>query len=285
MDRPRHGFKLQAMTFIGDKDLQEKERKVYSPEYHFGDAWAPTTSLPFNKANTLSTNTYLSEGAYTFGLPGLAIGGVLWIDNNRIFFTDLRKGQLSTLRLRVSMHLPFCALGAYWLPREERLVIHDIYKYGGKNTWQNMKFSERWSLLGHVVKEIRQDTALQGFTLEMAELGIGEACEIVVVQPEKAGARSFRIHGLPATVAPAQAAATATQAQTLQQLWVAKDSLRTGPEAYMLLDESGAACGAPAIQGLAVSQAIRNGLAKAEKVLVKVRWNNHFGKYEVTGTA
>lgn len=292
MERPaRNGFKLQAMTFITDKDLQEKERKVYSPEYHFGSAWAPTVSIPYGKAATLAANPYMSEGAYSFGLPGLAIGGVLWIDNNRIFFTDLRKGQISTLRLRVSAHMPFCALGAYWLPREERLVIHDVYKIGGENVWQNNKFSERWFRLGQLQKMISQDVDLQGFTLEFAELGlVGEGAEIVIIQPEKAGARSFRIHGIPVAAAAAAAAvpestvdATPTKAEVASQLWIAKDTGRTGPEAYILLDAAGSQCGIPAIQGLAISQTIRNGLAKAEKVHVRVRWNAHFGRYEVQG--
>lgn len=288
MDRSRNSFKLQAMTFITDKDLQEKERKVYSPEYHFGNAWTSTTSMPYAKMSTLASNPYLAEGAYSFGLPGLAIGGVLWIDNNRIFFTDLRKGQISTLRLRVSPHMPFCALGAYWLPREERLVIHDIYKFGGENVWQNMKFSERWCRLGQLQKMILQDVDLQGFTLELADLGnVVDGTEIMIIQPEKAGARSFRIHGIPAEAAVAAAPSVVPevteQNTSATQLWIAKDVGRTGPEAYILLDAGGVHCGIPAIQGLAISQAIRNGLMKAEKFQVRVRWNVHFGRYEVLG--
>ncbi len=299
MDRPRNGFKLQAMTFITDKDLQEKERKVYSPEYHFGASWAPVTNISYSKLDikSLKSNTYLSEGAFQFGLPGLAIGGILWLDNNRIFFTDLRKGQISTLRLRVSPHLNFCALGAYWLPREERLVIHDIYKYGGQNTFSSLSFSERWTLLGQVVSMIQQDIDLQGFTIELANLlpvGIGsfEESEILVIQPQKAGARSMRIHGFPvvpavdqpvvtdATVPPERSTNT-----TASQLWITKDIIRSGPEAYILIDDTGETCGVPAIQGLAVSQSVRNGLVKDTRLRVRVRWNVHFGRYEVQGLA
>jgi hypothetical protein len=293
MERPpRNGFKLQAMTFITDKDLQEKERKVYSPEYHFGNSWTPTTSLPYAKAGGLVSNTYLSEGAVAFGLPNLAIGGVLWIDNNRIFFTDLRKGQISTLRLRVSSHLPFCAIGAFWLPREERLVIHDIYKYGSEDIWISRKFSERWVVLGKVIKMISEDTDFQGFKLDFPDFTSTDG-EVLIVQPEKAGARSFRIHGAPsaasaaATDIPITVATAATAAEvavgstTATQLWIAKDPLRSGPEAYILLDNSGAQQGVPAIQGLTASQAVRTGLAKASKVHVRVRWNVHFGRYEV----
>ena len=255
METPRNGFKLHAMTFVNEKDLQEKERKVYSPEYHFGPSWTPTTNMAYSKLDTksLKSNPYMSEGAYCFGLPGLAIGGVLWIDNNRIFFTDLRKGQISTLRLRVSQHLPFCALGVYWLPREERLVIHDIYKYGGQNVWASMNFSDRWSLIGQVVNMIRQDNSLQGFSMEMADLlsitGSFEEradTEILVIQPQRAGARSFRIHGFPAAAAepevpsaPKVAAGEPTTNTTASQLWILKDTIRSGPEAYILVDESG----------------------------------------------
>ena len=54
MDRSRNGFKLQAMTFITDKDLQEKERKVYSPEYHFGASWTPVTNISYQKLDIKS---------------------------------------------------------------------------------------------------------------------------------------------------------------------------------------------------------------------------------------
>lgn len=307
MEKPRNGFKLQAMTFVTEKDLQEKERKVYSPEYHFGPSWIPTTNMAYSKLDItgLRNNPYMSEGAYCFGLPGLAIGGILWLDNNRIFFTDLRKGQISTLRLRVSQHLPFCALGAYWLPREERLVIHDIYKYGGQNVWMGMSFSNRWSLIGQVVSMIRQDSDIQGFTLEMADLSTITAqssfgdSEILVIQPQKAGARSFRIHGFPGPVAPPAPAAVPTASvvestssaseltmnTTASQLWILKDTIRSGPEAYILVDDSGKSCGVPAIQGLAVSQAVRVGLVREGRLRVKVRWNVHFGRYEVQGLA
>jgi hypothetical protein len=300
MEPPRNGFKLHAMTFVNEKDLQEKERKVYSPEYHFGPSWTPTTNMAYSKLDTksLKNNTYMSEGAYCFGLPGLAIGGVLWLDNNRIFFTDLRKGQISTLRLRVSQNLPFCALGVYWLPREERLIIHDIYKYGGQNVWAGMNFSDRWSLIGQVVNMIRQDTSLQGFALEMADLrsitGVIEEradTEILVIQPQRAGARSFRIHGFPVAAAAAaepvdevpSVVGGPTMNTTASLLWILKDTIRSGPEAYILVDESGESCGVPAIQGLAVSQAIRVGLVKERRLRVKVRWNVHFGRYEVLG--
>ena len=303
MEKPRNGFKLQAMTFVNEKDLQEKERKVYSPEYHFGHGWIPTSNMSYSKIDikSMKTNTYMSEGAYYFGLPGLAIGGVLWIDNNRIFFTDLRKGQISTLRLRVSAHLPFCALGAYWLPREERLIIHDIYKYGGQMLWQSMKFSDRWSVLGEVIRDIRQDTDIQGFSLELADLRsvLGSAeelveSEILVIQPQKVGARSFRIHGFPVTTGPAhpptpsqqevsEVAKEHTINTTATQLWISKDTIRSGPEAYILVDDSGESCGVPAIQGLAASQTIRNGLVKERRMRVRVRWNVNFGRYEVLG--
>lgn len=292
MELSRHGFKLQAMTFITDKDLQEKERKVYSPEYHFGNSWAPTISLPYSKAASLSSNSYLSEGAVAFGLPGLAIGGILWIDNNRIFFTDQRKSQISTLRLRVSPHLPFCALGAYWLPREERLIIHDIYKYGSDDLWINCKYSERWAKMSNVIKMIYEDTDLQGFVLSFPKFGEDNKAEVLIVQPEKAGARSFRIHGAPLSTVTATTAAKVsvneevdimkqTSSTTATQLYIAKDSLRTGPEAYVLLDTNNNVQGVPAIQGLATSQAIRIGLARAAKVQVRVRWNVGFGRYEV----
>jgi hypothetical protein len=302
MDRSRNGFKLQAMTFITDKDLQEKERKVYSPEYHFGASWTPVTNISYAKLDikSLKTNTYMSEGAFCFGLPGLAIGGILWIDNNRVFFTDFRKGQISTLRLRVSPHLPFCALGAYWLPREERLVIHDIYKYGGQTIWSSAGFAERWSKLGQVVGMIRQDVDLQGFTMELANLrpigGSVEESEVLIIQPQKAGARTLRIHGFP--VAPVAPVASVTAEQvptetvkdcsaniTASQLWITKDLGRSGPEAYILVDDSGESCGVPAVQGLAVSQGVRNGLVKDTRLRVRVRWNVHFGRYEVQGLA
>ncbi len=310
MEKPRNGFKLQAMKFITEKDLQEKERKVYSPEYHFGQTWVPTTNMSHAKLvaspseaaakldiKSLKSNPYMSEGAFVFGLPALAIGGVLWIDNNRIFFTDLRKGQISTLRLRVSPHLPFCALGAYWLPREERLVIHDIYKFGGKNVWSLCSFTERWTVLGQVVSMIQQDIDLQGFTLELANLRpLGEEFEeadIVVIQPQKAGARSFRIHGWPsvaaeqidAVTAVTQVPATTASNTTASQLWITKDTIRSGPEAYLLIDDAGAHCGVPAIQGLAVSQSVRKGLVASPRLRVRVRWNVHFGRYEVQGLA
>jgi hypothetical protein len=305
MDKPRNGFKLQAMTFITDKDLQEKERKVYSPEYHFGSSWIPVTNIPYSKLDikSMKSNTYLSEGAFHFGLPGLAIGGILWIDNNRIFFTDLRKGQISTLRLRVSPHLPFCALGAYWLPREERLIIHDIYKYGGQNTFASLTFSDRWTKLGQVVSMIRQDVDLQGFTVELANIqpvgvSLEEEKEILVIQPQKVGARSMRIHGFPVPVVSPPAAeplmnvAVTTQEvkeysanTTASQLWITKDVIRSGPEAYILVDDSNETCGVPAIQSLAVSQSVRNGLVKDVRLRVRVRWNVHFGRYEVQGLA
>jgi len=304
MDRSRNGFKLQAMTFITDKDLQEKERKVYSPEYHFGASWTPVTNISYQKLDikSLKSNTYMSEGAFCFGLPGLAIGGILWIDNNRVFFTDFRKGQISTLRLRVSPHLPFCALGAYWLPREERLVIHDIYKYGGQTLWSSTGFTERWSKLGQVVSMIRQDVDLQGFTLELANLqpvgGSVEEVEVLIIQPQKAGARTLRIHGFPETApvpvpaqtmrvqqVPTEVAKDRSANTTASQLWITKDMVRSGPEAYILADDSGESCGVPAIQGLAVSQGVRNGLVKDARLRVRVRWNVHFGRYEVQGLA
>ena len=289
MERPpRNSFKLQAMTFITDKDLQEKERKVYSPEYHFGHSWTPATSLPYAKAGGLASNTYLSEGAVGFGLPSLAIGGILWIDNNRIFFTDLRKGQISTLRLRVSSLLPFCAIGAFWLPREERLVIHDIYKYGSEDLWSSHKFSQRWVILGKLIKMITEDTEFQGFKLDFPDFSSANG-EVLIIQPEKAGARSFRIHGAPVPVpvhvpvpVPVVADLPVTPtAEVATQLWITKDVLRSGPEGYILIDDTGAPQGVPAIQGLAASQAVRTGLAKATKVRVRVRWNVHFGRYEV----
>ena len=64
-----------------------------------------------------------------------------------------------------------------------------------------------------------------------------------------------------------------------------KDNIRSGPEAYILVDGSGQSCGVPAIQGLAVSQAVRSGLVKESRLSVRVRWNVNFGRYEVQGLA
>jgi hypothetical protein len=305
MGKAKGLFKPQAMTMLEETDFQENERKTYSPEYQFGHAWTPVQNISYSKQQPAIIMNSLAEGGYIANFPELAIGGVLWIDNNRIFFTDLRKGRTSTLRLRVSAGLPFCALGAFWIPREERLVIHDVYKFGGKNLWKSMKFSERWSELGKIVGKISQDAEFQGFTLELMNAKpLHEAAAtdmsgpIAWIQPEAAGVRSLRIFGMPAatpTAAPAPAPAetqnhvmTTTTLQvssstTASELLIGKDPVRIGPEAYRLWSPNGEDAGQPAIQKLSVSQAIRTALVNCgkDKVAVAVRWNVSFGRYEV----
>lgn len=242
-------------------------------------------------------------------LPELAIGGILWLDNGRAFFSDLRKGRISSLRLRVRAGLPTCALGAFWIPREERLVIHDIYKMGGKNLWKTMKFSERWGELESVVAAISQDVGFQGFTLSLMDAASFEEanCEatvgpIVWIQPEKSGARAMRIHSIPVTTpvvttAPLKIKITTPTSQkepimvtipvvaatTYNELLIGKDPVRIGPEAYRLYTESDEDIGQPAIQKMTVSQAIRSALVNQPRAKVNVRWNVSFGRYEVLG--
>ncbi len=300
----RHKFKPQAMTMLEETDFQENERKTYSPEYQFGHAWTPVQNISYSKQQPANIMSSLAEGGYVTNFPELSIGGVLWIDNNRIFFTDLRKGRTSTLRLRVSAGLPFCALGAFWIPREERLVIHDVYKFGGKNMWKNMNFSERWNELGKIVEKISQDTEFQGFTLELMDAKpLHEAATtdlsgpIVWIQPEAAGARSLRIFGMPAAAEATNATEEVkiasikqydvtvknTGITTATELLIGKDPVRMGPEAYRLWNADGEDAGQPAIQKLTVSQAIRSALANSgkDRVSVSVRWNVGFGRYEV----
>jgi hypothetical protein len=300
---PRGRFKPQAMTIHEETDFQEKERKTYSPEYQFGQHWIPVQNISYD-AQTVKTvgasNPYMSDGGYIMSLPDLAIGGILWLDNGRVFFTDLRKGRISSLRLRVKAGLPFCALGAFWIPREERLVIHDIYKMGIKNLWKTMSFSERWGQVGDVVGAIAQDVDFQGFRLELAELVAFSAAEmcngpVIWIQPQKAGARAIRIHSVP--VAAATAVSSVEKVETIvdnvilptpsvyTELFVTKDPVRMGPEAYRLYTEDGEDCGQPAIQKLSVSQAIRNALVGKNRVKVNVRWNVSFGRYEVLGVS
>jgi hypothetical protein len=311
------------MTIHEETDFQEKERKTYSPEYQFGQHWIPVQNISYDAQTVKSLgpsnpymsdsgrsseshkkepHSFLSDGGYIMSLPDLAIGGILWLDNGRVFFTDLRKGRISSLRLRVKAGLPFCALGAFWIPREERLVIHDIYKMGIKNLWKTMTFSERWSELEAVSAALAQDVDFQGFTLELAELvPFAEAAAeavggpVVWIQPQKAGSRAIRIHAVTnigtnntkktdnviSVTTPVIAETSRPVVYT--QLFVAKDPVRMGPEAYRLYTESGEDCGQPAIQKLSVSQTIRNALTKQTRTKVDVRWNVSFGRYEVLG--
>ena len=314
-------FKPHAMTIHEDTDFQEKERKTYSPEYQFGQHWIPVQSISYDaqiiktlgpsnpymsdsgrssESHKKEPHSFLSDGGYIMSLPDLAIGGILWLDNGRVFFTDLRKGRISSLRLRVKAGLPFCALGAFWIPREERLVIHDIYKFGGKNLWKTTAFSERWKQLEAVAVGVAQDVDFQGFTLELANLvQVGEAAPeavggpVVWIQPQKAGARAIRIHAVPSikaedtnkktqSITPTSVSVSSPVVYT--ELFVAKDPVRMGPEAYRLYTQGNEDCGQPAIQKLSVSQAIRNALAKQDRAKVDVRWNVSFGRYEVLGT-
>ena len=299
------------MTILEDTDFQEKERKTYSPEYQFGQHWMPVQNISYDQQATkgVASNPYLSDGGYITSLPELAIGGILWLDNGRSFFTDLRKGRISSLRLRVRAGLPTCAIGAFWIPREERLLIHDMYKMGGKNLWKSMKFSERWGEIEAVAAAISQDVGFQGFTLDLmnpVSFGEGEGAgaamgPIIWIQPEKAGARALRIHSIPGATTTVAATATATintstsqkvvgavavlapAATTYNELLIGKDPVRMGPEAYCLYTEDGKDAGQPAIQKMIVSQAIRSALASQPRVKVNVRWNVSFGRYEVLG--
>jgi hypothetical protein len=157
-------------------------KSMYTPDTFF-DEWSPCVTTSWSRVYDNKTKSVRSEWShlntktqyYTFEIPEKAIHGCLFLDSGKAYFRDYHKGRLSQLRIRSSVK-GLNILGAFWIPHEQRIILHDVFMKEGQSICESV-FTKRWDSLESIISMIEQDEQLQGFTLEIApvKMAVNEA--------------------------------------------------------------------------------------------------------------
>ena len=196
-----------------------------------------------------------------------------------VFLPPFRsKLKPSRIRLRISdtIRTQGCVLSAYM--ENKQLVLEDVLVWNNENIWLTKAFSERRSALNEFVRGFRQDSELQGITVQVSELrsvtdiidsvpAEGQCFEFI---PEKAGQRRllYLVEVKPEIVSTEPV--------------VAKREQIIGPDIYSVW-RGEERLGLGMVRTLAISRALR--LRSAPTIPVNVSWNKQFDKWEILSVA
>ena len=169
--KPQHRY--PAMTPVDNDSIKSQ----YTPDTFFDD-FTPCITVAWDKASRGGTSApqlakaweHLNSSTqpyYIFEIPERAIHGFLYLDKGEAYFRDYHKGRLSHLRLRYQPTATGTAiLSAFWVPHQQRLIIHDAFMFRGKSLTEQV-FTTRWKSIQAILAAIEEDRAFQGFRLEV----------------------------------------------------------------------------------------------------------------------
>lgn len=313
--------KYLAMTPVENANITS----LYTSDIYF-DEWTPCITAPWSRLYNEKTHSLQPEWDhlnskdstyFLFKVPEKAIHGLLFIDNGKCYFKDHHKGRLSKLRIRNSLK-GMNILGAFWVPHQQLLIVHDIYMHESSSVCEEV-FSSRWQLLAKATTFIENDPSLQGFTLTIvtsltnedagsgkhpgttnATAGVSknqrpvneETTGCIILQPNVGLAKV--IYGIPLEVVAGKTkrgtAAVANENHSkdsqkkdetdVDEAFITKHSKFNGPESFQLWSGT-KDLGMPCIQSLKLIQEVRNKLKTIDKFAVNIKWNKNLDSYEV----
>lgn len=281
---------------------------IYAPEIYF-DEWTPCITLPWNRLYNEKSHCLQPEWAhlnssssnyFLFQIPDRAIHGLLFIDNGKVFFKDHHKGRLSQARIRNSLK-GMNIFGAFWVPHQQRLIIHDIYMHESQSLCEEV-FTHRWQVLGKALAHIENDDTLQGFNLTVVDGKEYENAgrnsherpanetktptQCMILQPNTGLA--VVVHSIPVelgktkTIESNKNDATTADVKMECEAFITKHTKFNGPESFQIWSiADNKDLGMPCIQSLKMIQEVRNKLKETNKFIVNVRWNKNLNSYEV----
>lgn len=309
------------------KPVLQEERNanfssIYTPDIYFDD-WVPCITVPWSRIYNDNLRKLQPEWEhldkkispnFAFPIPEKAIHGLLFIDGGKCFFRDHHKGRLSQLRIRNCLK-GMNILGAFWVPHQQLIIVHDIYMKESMSVCEEM-FTSRWQLLAKAIAFIENDPSLQGFTLTIVKsISDEDAGEIsanfrpinedsgsatsggVILQPNVGLATV--IYGIPiekhtpsqknnerehrnTIIKTTNLHADATTIKEINNAYITKHSKFNGPESFQLWSmETNEDYGMPCIQSLKLIQLVRNKLKECDKCIVEIKWNKNLNSYEV----
>jgi hypothetical protein len=314
--------KYMAMVPVIQEGNNVNFSSIYAPEIFF-DEWSPCVTCSWSRIYNEKTRSLQPDWShinsstttyFTFKIPEKAIHGLLFLDNGSVYFRDHYKGRLSSLRIRNTLK-GMNILGAFWVPHQQRLIIHDLYMQNSISICEEV-YTERWNKLETTLASVENDEHFQGFSLQIAEAVNENAGDFIgsvgtineegdtfgmILQPNVGLA--FVIHSIPVNVlnvfghsvksANANATAnananangifTGNPGKTETEAYITKHSKFNGPESFQLWDiRDESDLGMPCIQNLKLIQSVRAKLKEINKFAVKVKWNKNLNSYEVT---
>ena len=176
---------------------------------------------------------------------------------------------------------------------EGKMILEDVLYCNGFLVWHSKTFSERWSIMKDVCRNILRPDVMQNFELSIVPLQSLESwlkmddCnsvfmwEFIIDKP-----KTRRILWKPVVEKPVAekpvAEKAASQSQPTSQRLIAqieKDTLLNLPDSYILFAKDKQQIGSPALKKLTISLALR--AATATSCKVRVEFNETFKKYEV----
>ena len=302
--------RYRAMTTIETDSI----RSLYTPDTFF-DEWSPCVTTAWSRVIDSKKHILQSEwkhlgneSSYVFEVPEKAIHGSLFLDQGRAYFRDYHKGRLSKMNIRSSLK-SMNILGAFWVPHQQRIIIHDAFMEEGQSICESV-FTSRWKSLARILEHVEQDIVMQGCSIEVIQHeetnALTSQTVTIVLQPNTGLATV--IHSIPAELiniaqqkpSPVllEAVPESQQKIIVQMLptesekpinvstkkngnmYIKKHSRLSGPEAYQLFcDED--ELGMPCIQSLSMIVAVRNKLKESDIVNVVANWNKNLDAYEI----
>ena len=289
---------------------------IYTSDIYF-DEWSPCVTCSWSRIYNEKTRSLQPDWAhinsstatyFAFKIPEKAIHGLLFLDNGAVYFRDHYKGRLSSLRIRNAIK-GMNILGAFWVPHQQRLIVHDIYMYNSSSICEEV-YTERWKKLEAALASVENDEHFQGFSLQIAEAvnedtgdfsassgrdneGAAAGTFGMILQPNVGLA--FVIHSIPVAMLDGFGSAakvvtgntsregSSGSGKTETEACVTKHSKFNGPESFQLWNiRDGSDLGMPCIQSLKLIQSVRAKLKETPKFVVKVKWNKNLNSYEVT---
>jgi hypothetical protein len=320
MSKMQQHKRYPAMITVENESI----KNMYTPDTFF-DEWSPCVTTSWTRIYDTKLNTIRSEWNhlntkiqyYVFEIPEKAIHGCLFLDSGKSYFRDYHKGRLSQLRIRSSVK-GLNILGAFWIPHEQRIIIHDAFMENGHSICESV-FTKRWESLSNIVSMIEQDEQLQGFVIDIAPIQravnevAGEDLACFSSTDESAGKRNIKtrpvdeepptygiilqpntglatiIHSIPNKLPSTVSAKpkvdvvglTKVDTNTSLEVYLSKHSKLSGPESFQLWSKDAKDLGMPCIQSLSLIQKVRALLKNTDKILVEVKWNKNLNAYSV----
>lgn len=218
--------------------------------------------------------------------------------NSPAIFWNKKTGSAHIVRIPIQRRelekVGSIVLSATYYSNERKMVIEDVIYHNGKNLWNEISFTNRWSVLKNICQTIlKPDSASQGFELTIVTLESLESWlkrdvynnvfmwEFIIDKPSTRRLlwQPIKSVNKPETQ-PQQPVKQQQEPQRLIAL-IQKDTSTILPDSYILYGANNYEIGPPSIKKIAISLALRSTLTSTQSCKVEVIYNENFKKYEV----
>ena len=192
---------------------------------------------------------------------------------------------------------------------EGKMVLEDVLYCNGFLVWHSKTFSERWSIMKDVCRNILRPDVMQNFELSIVSLQSLESWlkthdynsvfmwEFIIDKPKtrrilwkpvlEKQMQSQNNMSRPAQINQIQQTHQSKEIQQTQHITtsliaqIEKDTILNLPDSYILFAKDKKQIGSPALKKLTISLALRSAFMSATFCKVRVEFNETFKKYEV----